>query len=53
MLSYDSESSGQNSLALQPLIDRLTSPDIIESWVEASLRDRLHGCGQQGLGGSV
>ena len=25
-------------------------PDIIQLWIEASLRDRLHWCGLRGLG---
>jgi hypothetical protein len=40
-------------LSLDPLIDRLAHPDIIQLRIEANLRDRLHWCGLEGLGGSV
>jgi hypothetical protein len=53
VLSYDSESLARNRLSLHKILDPLPSPDIIQLRVEANLRDRLHWCGLQGLGGSV
>jgi hypothetical protein len=40
----------RNSLSHLRLIDQLASSDIIQLRIEVSLRDRLHGCGLQGLG---
>ena len=42
--------SPEMALITSSLIDRLASLDIIQVRIEVSLRDRLHGCGLQGLG---
>jgi hypothetical protein len=52
-LSVRSPEARGRYLSVDPLIDRLAHADIIQLRVEATLSDRLHWCGLQGLGWSV
>ena len=52
-LSVRSPEARGRYLSVDPLIARLAHADIIQLRVEATLSDRLHWCGLQGLGWSV